>query len=163
MKQITRSCFGAVGAALIVSAVAAIPVVAQAKGTSASVVTAAADLKWNDVPNFPGVKMAVASGDPAKGGAHFFMKFTPGFAAPMHHHNADHFVTVLAGTVVLNIDGKDAKLPAGSYFSFTGKKTHSTKCDAGAECILFIDARGKWDVIPEAAPKAEAKKAEAKK
>jgi quercetin dioxygenase-like cupin family protein len=163
MKPITRSCVSAIGTALIVSAVAAIPVVAQAKGAGASVVTAAADLKWNDVAGFPGLKMAVVSGDPAKGAAHFFMKFSPGFAAPLHHHGADHYVTVTAGTLVLNIDGKDVKLPAGSYFSFSGKKPHMTKCEAGAECILFNDARGKWDVVPEGAPKAEAKKAEAKK
>lgn len=163
MKQRACSCVGAISAALIASALVAIPVVAQAKASSAGVVMAAADLKWNDVPNFPGVKMAVASGDPGKGAAHFFMKFSPGFAAPLHHHNADHFVTVIAGTMVLNIDGKDAKLPAGSYFSFSGKKTHTTKCDTGADCVLFIDARGKWDVIPEAAPKTEAKKADAKK
>ncbi|MEO8103519.1 MAG: cupin domain-containing protein [Betaproteobacteria bacterium] len=166
MKQKTRTCFGAMGAAgaaLFASSLAVIPVVAQAKGTGTSVATAAADLKWNDVANFPGVKMAVVSGDPAKGAAHFFMKFVPGFAAPLHHHNANHYVTVVAGTMVLNIDGQDAKLPAGSYFSFSGKKTHTTKCDTGAECVLFIDARGKWDVIPEGAPKAEAKKVEAKK
>lgn len=175
MKQIIRSFVGATGAtgsmgamratgaAVIALALATMPVVAEAKGHGASVVTAAADLKWNDVPDFPGLKMAVVSGNPAKGAAHFFIKFTPGFAAPLHHHNADHFVTVLAGTLVLNIDGKDAKLPAGSYFSFTGRKPHTTKCDAGAECILFLDSRGKWNVIPEAAPKAEAKKAEARK
>ena len=163
MKLITHTCHGAIGAALIFSALAAFPVVTHAKGSGASVVTAAADLKWNDVPNFPGVKMAVASGNPDKGAAHFFINFSPGFAAPLHHHNTDHFATVVAGTVVLNIDGKDAKLPAGSYFSFTGKKPHTTKCDAGADCILFVDARGKWDVIPEATPKAEPKKAEAKK
>lgn len=163
MKKIARSCCGAISAALIASAVVAIPVVAQAKVSGASVAITAADLKWNDVPNFPGVKMAVASGDPGKGAAHFFIKFGPGFAAPMHHHNSDHFVTVVAGTLVLNIDGKDVKLPAGSYFSFTGKKTHTTKCDTGADCVLFLDARGKWDVIPEAAPKADAKKADAKK
>ena len=158
MKQTIRSCIGAMGAALIISALAGNPVVAVAKGTGQSVATAAADLKWNDVPDAPGVKMAVASGDPAKGAAHFFMKFAPGFTAPMHHHNADHFVTVLAGTMVLSIDGKDAKLPAGSFFKFSGKKAHMTKCDAGTECVLFIDARGKWDIIPEAAPKADAKK-----
>jgi len=163
MKQITRSCLGAIGAALIVSTVAAIPVVAQAKGAGASVATAAADLKWNDVADFPGLKMAVVSGDPAKGAAHFFMKFMPGFAAPLHHHSADHYVTVTAGTLVLNIDGKDVKLPAGSYFSFSGKKHHMTRCDAGAECVLFIDARGKWDVVPEGAPKTGAKKTEVKK
>ncbi len=163
MKKIARSCCGAISAALIVSAVATIPLVAQAKGAGASVAIAAADLKWNDVPNFPGVKMAVVSGDPAKGAAHFFMKFTPGFAAPLHHHSPGHYVTVLAGTMVLNIDGNDVKLPAGSYFSFTGMKPHMTRCETGAECTLFIDARGKWDVIPEKAPKADAKKADAKK
>jgi len=163
MKQRTRSIVGAIGAALLVSSVATIPVVAQAKGAGASVATAAADLKWNDVPDAPGLKMAVVSGDPAKGAAHFFIKFAPGFAAPLHHHSADHYVTVVAGTMVMNIDGKDVKLPPGSYFSFSGKKSHMTKCDAGAECILFNDARGKWDVVPEGAPKAEAKKADAKK
>lgn len=161
MKQLARSCCGAISAALIASALTAIPVIAQAKG--ASVATAAADLKWNDVAGFPGLKMSVAAGDPAKGAAHFFMKFPPGFAAPLHHHGPDHYVAVLAGTMVLNIDGKDVKLPAGSYFSFSGKKPHMTKCDAGADCVLFIDARGKWDVIPENAPKADAKKADAKK
>ena len=55
------------------------------------------------VPNFPGVKLAVGSGDPGKGAAHFFIEFTPGFAAPMHHHNTNHSVAVLAGTVVLSM------------------------------------------------------------
>ena len=163
MKQIPRSRMGAIGAALIVSAITAIPVVAQAKGSGTSVVTAAADLKWNDVPNFTGLKMAVVSGDPSKGAAHFFIKFAPGFAAPVHHHNADHFATVLAGTLVLNIDGKDVKMPAGSYFSFRGKKPHTTRCESGSECVLFIDARSTWDVIPQVTAKAETKKAEARK
>jgi hypothetical protein len=45
-------------------------------------------------------------------------------------------------------DGKEISLPAGSYFSFVGKKKHTTRCDAGADCVLFMDARGKWDVVP---------------
>ena len=42
------------------------------------------------------------------------------------------------------------KLPAGSGFVFTGKKKHTTACAAGADCVMFIDARAKWDVIPVA-------------
>jgi len=144
--------FVAVIGALVLSGTAQ----AEKKGDVAA--TAAADLKWNDVPNFPGVKMAAVQGDPAKGASHFFIKFTPGFAAPLHHHNTDHYVAVQTGTLVLNIDGKDVKLPAGSYFSFTHKKVHATRCDAGAECVLFIDARSKWDVVPEKAKKGDAKK-----
>jgi len=59
---------------------------------------------------------------------------------------------------VFNVDGQDHTLPAGSYFSFTGKKTHTTKCSEGSEgsegseCVIFIDAKGKWDVAEEKAP-----------
>ena len=143
---------------LVVVGTLALSLPAQAQKKGGAVTTAAADLKWNDVPGFAGVKMAAAQGDPAKGASHFFIKFTPGFAAPEHHHTADHYVTVLAGTPVLTIDGKETKLPAGAYFSFTGKKVHATKCDAGAECVLFVDARSKWDVVPEKAKKSGTKK-----
>ena len=143
-------------AALLLLAVPAGAKDAAPKGTAKAVLTPAADLKWAEVPGMAGVQMAVAQGDPSKGPSHFFIKFVPGFSAPLHHHTANHYVTVLAGTVVLKVDGADTKLPAGSYFSFTGMKPHTTSCDAGAECLLSIDARGKWDVVPAA--KGEAKK-----
>jgi quercetin dioxygenase-like cupin family protein len=85
------------------------------------------------------------------------MKFPSGFAAPLHHHSSDHYVAVVAGTLVLTVDGQDKKLPAGSFFSFKDKKSHVTKCEAGAECILSLDVRGKWDVVPEAAKPAAKK------
>ena len=122
---------------------------APAKKAGVAVLTPAADVKWNDVPGFAGVQMAAVQGDPAKGAHHSLLKFTAGFSAPMHHHTADHFVTVISGTVTLTVDGKETKLPAGSYFSFTGGKPHATACDAGADCVLFLDARAKWDVVPE--------------
>ena len=112
-----------------------------------AVMIPAADLKWSDVPNFPGLKMAVAKGDPMKGASHFFIKFPAAFAAPVHHHTADHSVVVLSGTLTLSVDGKDTKLPAGSFFNFTKKQKHGTTCDAGAECLIFVDGRGKWDVV----------------
>ena len=122
---------------------------ASAKKAGVAVLTPAADVKWNDVPEMAGVKMAAVQGDPAKGAHHSLLKFTAGFSAPMHHHTADHFVTVISGTVTLTVDGKETKLPAGSYFAFTGAKPHATACDAGADCVLFLDARAKWDVVPE--------------
>ena len=159
MKKILGFVFVAAAGTLALS----MPAQAQKKMGGAAVTTAAADLKWNDVPNMTGVKLAVVDGDPAKGASHFFFKAAPGFSAPDHHHSADHFVSVLAGTMILTIDGKEVKLPAGSFFSFKGKKIHATKCDAGAECVAFVDARSKWDVVPEAAPKTGPKKAAPKK
>jgi quercetin dioxygenase-like cupin family protein len=115
------------------------------------------DLKWTDVPGATGVKMAVVTGNPAKGPGHFFIKFPAGFSAPEHHHTANHYVAVMQGTMVLGVDGKEHSLPTGSFFSFTGGKKHTTKCAEGGDCVVYIDSRGTWDVVPEAAAAAPAK------
>jgi quercetin dioxygenase-like cupin family protein len=109
----------------------------------------AADIKWSDVPGMAGVQIAPVEGDPAKGPSHFFIKFAGGFTAPVHHHTANHFVTVVSGTLILTVDGNEEKLPPGSFFAFSKKTKHATSCAAGADCVLSLDARGKWDVIPE--------------
>ena len=127
------------------------------KGNTGALLVPAADLKWNPVPEMAGVQMAVVDGDPSKGPSHFLIKFAGGFAAPVHHHTANHFVTVVAGTLVLTVDGAEHKLPAGSVFGFSKKTKHATTCAAGADCVLSVDASGKWDV------KVEGEKAAAKK
>ena len=143
---------GMVGVAVLVSA-AALAKDAPKKGGGTATLVAASDLKWADVPDRPGVKLAAVQGDPGKGASHFFVKLPAGISVPLHHHSTDHYVTVISGTVVLNVDGGDHTLPAGSYFSFAGKKKHTTHCNDGADCVLFVDARGKWDVLEEPAPK----------
>ena len=119
---------------------------APEKASKGALLVSAADLKWNDVPEMTGVQMAVVDGDPSKGASHFFIKFAGGFSAPLHHHTANHYVTVVSGTVALTVDGKEHKLPAGSFFSFSNKVKHTTSCAAGADCVLSVDTRGKWDV-----------------
>jgi quercetin dioxygenase-like cupin family protein len=132
---------------VVIAGLIGIGFTAQAK--PAATLTPANALKWNDVPGFAGVHMAVAEGDPGKSGSHFFLKFDKGFAAPVHHHSADHYGTVVAGTLILTVDGVDTRLPVGSYFAFTGKKPHATRCDGAVDCVLELDARGPWDVVPE--------------
>ena len=146
MKK-TIALVGLVGAALLASAAAG------AKGAGTAVLVPTSDLKWVDVPGRPGAKLAAVQGDPGKGASHFFIKLPAGFSASLHHHSPDHYVGVMAGTVVYNVDGQDHTLPAGSYFSFTGKKAHTTRCADGADCVLFVDSRGKWDIVDEPAPK----------
>lgn len=120
------------------------------KKAGSAVLSPSGNLTWTDVPDFPGVKMAVLEGDPGKGACHFLIKLQDGFAAPLHHHSADHYVTVVSGTLSLTVEGVETKLPAGSFFQFKGMKKHVTKCEPGADCVLSIDARGKWDVVPAA-------------
>ena len=127
----------------------------KGKKDGTAVLIPADEIKWIDAPGFPGVKMAVVQGDASKGPHHALVKLPAGFSAPLHHHSADHYATVLSGTVVFTVDGQDHRLPAGSYFAFTGKKTHLTKCETGSDCVIFNDVRGKWDVVPEAGKAAK--------
>ena len=144
---------GVLGAALLIPAAAQAKDEAPKKGGGTAVFIPASDLKWADVPDSPGAKIAPAQGDPGKGASHFFIKLPAGFSVPQHHHSPDHYVMVMAGTIVFNVAGQDHTLPPGSYFSFTGKMKHTTRCAEGAECVLFADSRGKWDVVVENAPK----------
>jgi quercetin dioxygenase-like cupin family protein len=131
----------------VVAAATCLSLVPCAHAADNAVLVPPGEIKWQDVPNAKGVQLAALQGDPSKGASHFFLKFAPGFSAPVHHHSANHYGTVVSGTVVLSVDGQERKLPAGSYFAFTGKKPHATRCEAGADCVLSIDARGKWDVV----------------
>lgn len=133
---------------------------AKAVSGGKAVLMAASDLKWVDPPNSPpGVKMAVLWGDPAKGGHGAMQKLPGGFSAPLHYHSAGHHVVVVAGTLLLAPEGEAEKsLPPGSYFSFTGKKKHTTKCAPGADCVLFVDSGGAWDVVMADAGKDATKK-----
>jgi len=109
---------------------------------------AAGELKWVAVPDTP-AKIATVSGDSAKGPHASFIKLPGGFSAPLHSHSADHNVVVVAGTLTMTPEGGTAKkLGPGSWFEFTGKKKHVTTCDAGADCELFIVAKGAWDLVP---------------
>lgn len=107
----------------------------------------AKDMKWTAVPETPGIQVAVVEGDLRKGNHHAFHKFDAGVTVPMHHHTSETFATVVAGTMIITMDGTEHRLTPGSFFSYKRKQAHSTACAPGAECILSVDVRGKWDVI----------------
>jgi quercetin dioxygenase-like cupin family protein len=136
---------------VLVAGLLLLPGLAEASskgGKGGAILVPAADVKWADVPGMDGVKMAVLGGAPDKGASHFLIKISAGRTVPLHFHNPDHYAYVVSGTMTFGVDGKEASLPPGSYFSYVGKKKHTTRCDAGADCVIFMDARGKWDVVP---------------
>jgi quercetin dioxygenase-like cupin family protein len=117
-------------------------------GTPKATVVSKADLQWKDA-GVPKVSISAVDGDMAKGPSHFYLKYGAGLVTPKHHHSADHYVTTLSGTLVIVADGKEHKLAPGSYFAFTDKPVHSARCEGTEDCVMFIDARGPWDVVPE--------------
>jgi len=140
--------FGPAGAVILAAALA--PAAATA-GMATSTVTSQAAVKWM-AAGIPGVSTAPVDGDMDKGASHFYLRYVAGFVAPLHHHSPDHYVTTVTGTLVLIVDGAEHRLPPGSYFELLGKKPHATRCEGDEACVMFIDARGRWDVVPDDSP-----------
>lgn len=118
------------------------------------VVWPADQLKWTDAPGVPGVKIAVLWGDPAKGPHAALHKFPAGFKAPLHSHSADLRQVVVSGTMIHGeADGKETRLGPGSYLFGPHTEQHTTACDAASECVMFVEANGKFDLVMPGAKK----------
>lgn len=118
---------------------------AAAEGSA--IVMSKADLKWKDAGN--GISIAPVAGDMDKGPSRFFLKYPVGLVTPKHHHDADHYVTVVSGTITLTVEGKDHKLGPGSYFALTNKASHVAKVEGKSDAVFFIQADGPWNVVME--------------
>jgi mannose-6-phosphate isomerase-like protein (cupin superfamily) len=133
---------------LVLSATLIAAASVMAIGAGNSVVVPKSALNWK-VLNNAGVAAAPVSGDMQKGPSRFFLKYPVGLVTPMHHHTADHYVTLVSGTVTLTVNGKAHKLGPGSYFALTGKAPHMAKVEGNEAAVFFIQADGPWDVVME--------------
>lgn len=121
---------------------------APALGAGETVVVAKDELKWKDMGG-PGVAAAQVDGDMEKGPSRFFLKYPVGLVTPVHHHTADHYVTVTSGSMTLTVEGREYKLGPGSYFALTGKASHIAKVEGNEPAVMFIQADGPWDAVME--------------
>jgi mannose-6-phosphate isomerase-like protein (cupin superfamily) len=117
-------------------------------GAEKTMVVPQETLTWKDM-GIPGIVSAQVTGDMTKGPSRFFLKYPKGFVSPAHHHTPDHYVTVVSGTLALTVDGKETKLGPGSFFALTNKAVHVAKVVGDQDCVMFIQADGPWDVVPE--------------
>jgi quercetin dioxygenase-like cupin family protein len=118
-----------------------------AAGTGSTLVVKKADLKWKDTGH--GVTAAPVSGDMEKGASRFFLKYPVGLVTPKHHHDSDHYVTVVSGTITLTVEGKEHRLGPGAYFALTNKASHTAKVEGNEDAMFFIQADGPWNVVME--------------
>ena len=131
-------------------------------GASRAVIMPASDIKWADLDptGAPGVKVTDLWGNHAKGAFGALIKFPGGFAAPLHTHTNDMQAVIVSGTFVHGPEGKaEVRLGPGSYLMQPGGNyRHTTACEKAAECVFFIQSKGKFDLKPADAGKAPAKK-----
>jgi len=111
-----------------------------------SVVLAKADLKWKALGS-SGIAAAPVTGDMDKGACRFFLKYPAGLVTPMHHHTANHHVTVISGTLTLTVGGKVHRLGPGAYFMLADRAGHIAKVEGNEDVVFFIQAEGPWDVV----------------
>lgn len=124
---------------------AGVPILAAA--ADSAVVVAKTDLKWTDMGH--GIAAAPVSGNMEKGASRFFLKYPVGLVTPKHHHDTNHYVTVVSGTITLTVEGKDHKLGPGAYFALTNKASHTAKVEGNEDAVFFIQADGPWNVVME--------------
>ena len=126
------------------------------------VVMPASDLKWTDLDpkGAPGVQVADAWGNHAKGAFGAFFKLPAGFVALLHTHTYDYKVVTISGTYIQAPEGKpEFRLGPGSFFLQPGGNyKHTTTCDKSADCVFFVQSNGKFDLKPVEAGKAPTKK-----
>ena len=97
-----------------------------------------------DLPNLPG-----------KEGLMLFVEYPPGSSDPIHRHNANAFVYVLEGTIVMQVrGGKEVTLKPGQTFyegpddvHVVGRNASQTK--PAKFVVFFVKDKGAPIVVPE--------------
>jgi anti-sigma factor ChrR (cupin superfamily) len=117
----------------------------------------AAVLSWTDLDpaGAPGVKVVDLWGDHQKGPFGALLRLPAGFLAPLHTHTYAMKVVFLSGTYIQAPEGKpEVRLGPGSYMMQPGGNyRHTTRCDAAADCVFFVESSGPFDLKPVAVRK----------
>lgn len=133
-------------AALLISAAAlTVSPTSILAADSTSVVMPKTDLKWKDMGN--GIAAAPVSGGMTKGASRFFLKYPVGLVTPKHHHSADHYVTVVSGTITLTVGRQGPQARTQIVFRVDEQDiSHRESRRQGGSCV-FIHRDAPWNVV----------------
>lgn len=111
----------------------------------------AAGLQWADLDpvGAPGVQIATLWGDPGSGAFGAYLRLPAGFAAPLHTHTHAMKAAFVSGTYIQEPEGGAVvHLGPGSFMMQPGGDyRHRTSCGAGADCVLFFESAGAFDLL----------------
>ena len=133
---------------------------AVAKGPAKTLeLSALKDANWTPLmKEGPLPAVAPIQGDGTKGAYEGYLKLAAGFESPPHSHTSDYWAVLVQGQMThWAADGgseKDSKaIGVGGVTHMPGKLVHVSKCYPGADCVMVVMQKGKFDFIPAAAPK----------
>ena len=120
---------------------------AVAADKTVCVAIAPSDLKWAEVPDTGGVRVATLWGDMHKGPHGAMAQFPAGNMHPLHAHTATLKIVTISGNFLYGPEGGPEKTYApGSYLMIPGGLKHTSGCTSEAPCVLFQEGSGKFDM-----------------
>ncbi|MDJ0510022.1 MAG: DUF4437 domain-containing protein [Crocosphaera sp.] len=77
------------------------------------------------------------------------LKLQPGFSGKIHSHASTLRAVVIQGQLQYEVLGKTKvkTLEPGSYLGSKGESVHQIACEAEEDCIIYVRAEGKYDVV----------------
>jgi quercetin dioxygenase-like cupin family protein len=163
--KMTKKTLGWISVTAMVAAGAFGAGVAVAKGPAkAPELSLLKDATWTPLmKEGPLPAMSPISGDGTKGAYEGYLKLPAGFESPPHSHSSDYWAVLVQGKMThWAANGgseKEAKqLGVGDLTYMPAKLEHISKCYPGAECIMVVMQKGKFDFLPAKAASATAEK-----
>jgi quercetin dioxygenase-like cupin family protein len=105
-----------------------------------------ATLRWTALPERPGMKFAVLSGDPKSGPYTQVRRVPAGTRNPLHSHSSDLTNVIISGTWFTGADEDSAEdFGPGSVIFMPADWVHVSGCRPGSECVFYQDGKGKFD------------------
>jgi hypothetical protein len=158
-----KTTFALTATVLALTSASFVAGLAVAKGAAKMpVLSSLADAKWTPLmKEGPLPAFAPIEGDATKG-AHFaYLKLPAGFTSPPHSHGSDYWAVLIQGKMThwAAVGGSEAEakpLAVGDLTYMPAKLDHVSKCFPGADCILAMVQKGKFDFLPGKEPKVAA-------
>jgi hypothetical protein len=138
---------------LTIGAFVAGSAVAKGGAAKAPELTQLKDMTWTPLmKEGPLPAMAPIQGDGTKGAYEGFLKLPAGFESPPHSHTSDYWSVLLQGKMTHwaangGSEKESKQLGVGDLTYMPGKLEHISKCYPGAECIMVVMQKGKFDFV----------------
>lgn len=108
----------------------------------------ASNITWVDQPEMlAGAKVAFLWGNPQDEQLNgTLIKLPTGFTGEIQSQASTFRAVVIQGQPSLH-SGQTNALEPGSYFSSEGETVHKVSCEAKEECVIYVRAQGKYNVV----------------
>jgi len=124
------------------------PMPSQQQGRS-PVMQSFESLKWEKLPERPGMLFSVLTGDPKTGPYTQIRQVPAGTDNPLHSHSSGITNVIISGVWYTGADEASAKdFGPGSVIYMPGDWLHVSGCRPGRDCVFYQEADGKFDFKP---------------